>query len=113
MDSTREQMQDMLKRMEERDAATPENRNRDIELLNQIAKDAAETLTPYGDFLTAQQAFKDFKQGDYVSGTLGAAATAVGLVPGIGDVAAKGFKKTRKAYKLFVKGEDGELYPLL
>ena len=108
----REQMQDMLKRMEERDAATPENRNRDIELLNQIAKDAAETLTPYGDFLTAQQAFKDFKQGDYVSGTLGAAATAVGLVPGIGDVAAKGFKKTRKAYKLFVKGEDGELYPL-
>ena len=98
--------------MEERDAATPENRERDIEMLKETASDVAETFTPYGDYLTGKEAVEDFKRGDYGSAALGAAATAVGLVPGIGDVVAKGFKKTRKAYKLFVKGEDGELYPL-
>lgn len=83
--------------MEERDAATPENRERDIEMLKETASDVAETFTPYGDYLTGKETVEDFKRGDYGSAALGAATTAIGLIPGVGPAVSKIIRAGKKS----------------
>lgn len=58
----------------------------------------ANDFTPAGDAVTAAQAGSDFRQGDILSGLGNTAIAAIGVVPGVGDVAAKGLKKGIRAY---------------
>ena len=83
--------------------------------LKDMAQFGAESIPGVGEVLAAKRVGDAIEEKDYAGAGIEAAAGLVGLVPGVGDLAARGirkFRKTRKAYKLFVKGEDGELYPL-
>ena len=83
--------------------------------LKDMAQFGAESIPGVGEILAAKRVGDAIEEKDYAGAGIEAAAGLVGLVPGVGDLAARGirkFRKTRKAYKLFVKGEDGELYPL-
>lgn len=55
-------------------------------------------FTPVGDAVTAAQAGQDFRQGNILSGLGNTAIAAIGVVPGVGDVAAKGIKKGIRAF---------------
>lgn len=58
----------------------------------------ANDFTPAGDAVTAAQAGADFRQGNVLSGLGNTALAAIGVVPGVGDVAAKGIRKGIRAY---------------
>lgn len=58
----------------------------------------ANDFTPAGDAVSAAQAGADFRQGNILSGLGNTAIAAIGVVPGVGDVAAKGIKKGIRAY---------------
>ena len=58
----------------------------------------AEWLPGIGDAMAAGDAVDYFKQGSPMLGSLSALGAAVGLVPGVGDVAQKGIKKGIRAY---------------
>ena len=80
-----------------------------------IAMFGAEMLPGVSQAIGVKRTSDALKEKDYVGAGIEGTALAASLFPGIGPAAAKGlrtFNKTRKAYKLFVKGEDGELYPL-
>ena len=80
---------------------------------------AVESIPGVSEALAEKRVNEALQRGDTTGAMIEGAAGLMGVVPVIGDAAAIGlrtaakkFRKTRKAYKLFVKGEDGELYPL-
>ena len=80
-----------------------------------IGETAVESVPGVSEAIAAKNVSRDLEEGDYVGAGIETLAGLAGLAPAGGDLVAKGlrkFNKTRKAYKLFVKGEDGELYPL-
>lgn len=80
-----------------------------------IGETAVESVPGVSEAIAAKNVSRDLEEGDYVGAGIETLAGLAGLAPAGGDLLAKGlrkFNKTRKAYKLFVKGEDGELYPL-
>tara|TARA_E500000178_G_C17035685_1_gene763238 strand:+ start:3458 stop:6571 length:3114 start_codon:yes stop_codon:yes gene_type:complete len=80
-----------------------------------IGETAVESVPGVSEAIAAKNVSRDIKEGDYVGAGIETIAGLAGLAPAGGDVLAKGlrkFNKTRKAYKLFVKGEDNKLYPL-
>lgn len=58
-----------------------------------------------GDAIGAEETLQDYNKGDYIGAGIGGAATAIGLLPGLGPVAGKaikkGGKKVRKGIKAF------------
>lgn len=52
-----------------------------------------------GDYVGGEEAYRDYKSGDYYNAGIGAAATAAGLVPGIGDAAGKLIRQLGKVKK--------------
>ena len=90
-----------------------------MDALKSVGKFAAETavesIPGVGQAIGVKRTSDALEEDDYVGAGIEGTALAASLVPGVGPAVAKGlrkFNKTRKAYKLFVKGEDGELYPL-
>jgi|9_EtaG_2_1085328.scaffolds.fasta_scaffold03473_2 hypothetical protein len=80
-----------------------------------VGETAIESIPGVSEGIAVRNVSRDLKEGDYVGAGIEGVAGLAGLAPAGGDLVAKGlrkFNKTRKAYKLFVKGEDGELYPL-
>ena len=76
---------------------------------------AVESIPGVSEGIAVRNVSRDLKEGDYTGAGIEALAGLAGLAPAGGDIVAKGlrkFNKTRKAYKLFVKGEDDKLYPL-
>jgi hypothetical protein len=75
----------------------------------------AEMLPGVSQAIGVKRTSDALEEKDYVGAGIEGTALAASLFPGFGPAAAKGlrtFNKTRKAYKLFVKGEDDKLYPL-
>jgi len=82
-----------------------------------IGETAVESIPGVGEEIASKRVEEALAQGDKTGAAIEAAAMGMGLVPIVGDVGAKVLrtirpKKTVKAYKLFTKGEDGNLYPL-
>ena len=80
-----------------------------------IGETAVESIPGVSQAIGVKRTSDALEENDYVGAGIEGTALAASVVPGIGPAVAKGlrkFNKTRKAYKLFVKGEDGELYPL-
>ena len=88
----------------------------DLKTIGKVSGElAVESIPGVSEEISMQNIQDALARGDKVGAGIETAALGLGALPLIGDVAAKGlrkFNKTRKAYKLFVKGEDGELYPL-
>ena len=85
--------------------------------LKDVATFVAEMLPGVGEAIALKRTSDALDEKDYVGAGIEATAGLLGLIPGVGDAAGKVFrslkpKKTVKAYKLFTKGEDGNLYPL-
>lgn len=59
---------------------------------------AVDFIPGVGDAVGADDAFRDYRAGNYGAAALGAGAAAVGLIPGVGDAASAGIKKGIKAY---------------
>ena len=57
---------------------------------------AVDFVPGLGDAVGVQDAAIDYNRGDYLNAAIGSAAAGVGLIPGAGDVAAKGIKKGGK-----------------
>tara|TARA_R100000322_G_scaffold98822_2_gene62350 strand:+ start:592 stop:3462 length:2871 start_codon:yes stop_codon:yes gene_type:complete len=80
-----------------------------------VAMFGAEMLPGVSQAIGVKRTSDALEEKDYVGAGIEGTALAASLFPGFGPAAAKGlrtFNKTRKAYKLFVKGEDDKLYPL-
>lgn len=82
-----------------------------------IGETAVESIPGVSEAIAARNVSRDIKEGDYVGAGIETIAGLAGLAPAGGDALAKAIrtfkpKKTVKAYKLFTKGEDGNLYPL-
>jgi len=80
-----------------------------------VGETAVESIPGVSEGIAVRNVSRDLKEGDYTGAGIEALAGLAGLAPAGGDIVAKGlrkFNKTRKAYKLFVKGEDDKLYPL-
>lgn len=80
-----------------------------------IGETAVESIPGVSEGIAVRNVSRDLGEGDYVGAGIETVAGLAGLAPAGGDVLAKGlrkFNKTRKAYKLFTKGKDGNLYPL-
>lgn len=80
-----------------------------------IGETAVESIPGVSQAIGVKRTSDALEEDDYIGAGIEGTALAASVVPGIGPAVAKGlrkFNKTRKAYKLFVKGEDGELYPL-
>ena len=80
-----------------------------------IGETAVESIPGVSQAIGVKRTSDALEEDDYVGAGIEGTALAASLVPGVGPAVAKGlrkFNKTRKAYKLFIKGEDGELYPL-
>ena len=95
----------------------------------QGAKEFALDATPVvGEVRAAKRIYEALSKGNLLDAGVETLGLGLGLIPGVGDLAAKGVRsaykgskklfdnyipeKTQKAYKLFVKGEDDKLYPL-
>lgn len=80
-----------------------------------IGETVVESIPGVSQAIGVKRTSDALEKDDYVGAGIEGTALAASVVPVIGPAVAKGlrkFNKTRKAYKLFVKGEDGELYPL-
>ena len=81
-----------------------------------IAMFGAEMIPGVGEAMAVKRTSDALNEKDYLGAGIEATAGLLGVIPGVGDLAGKAlktsFKNTRKAYKLFVKGEDEKLYPL-
>ena len=76
-----------------------------------------ESFPGIGEAASVGRVKKALEEKDYVGAGIETAAGVVGMLPLAGDIVGKGIrqlrpKKTVKAYKLFTKGKDGNLYPL-
>jgi len=95
----------------------------------QGAKEFALDATPVvGEIRAAKRIYEALSKGNLLDAGVETLGLGLGLIPGVGDLAAKGVRsaykgskklfnnyipeKTQKAYKLFVKGDDDKLYPL-
>lgn len=92
-----------------------------VDLPDITAKDVgmfvAESTPFLGEAIGLKRTSDALDEGDYVGAGIEGLATLAGVAPVFGDAVGKGIralkpKKTVKAYKLFTKGEDGNLYPL-
>ncbi len=82
-----------------------------------VAMFAAESAPFLGEAIGIKRTSDALDEGDYVGAGIEGAATLAGVMPVFGDAVGRGIRalkpnKTVKAYKLFTKGEDGNLYPL-
>ena len=85
--------------------------------LKTVGTFAAESAPFLGEAIGIKRTSDALDEGDYVGAGIEGLATLAGVMPVAGDALAKGIrtlkpKKTVTAYKLFTKGEDGNLYPL-
>ena len=104
-----------------RRTADEDYRERSRESGKQVVETVAGMLPGVGTAMTAEEIREELQREDpdYRKIALLGGAELVGLIPGLGTTAKAGlrkiidtpFKKTRKAYKLFVKKDD-KLYPL-
>ena len=67
----------------------------------------ADVLPGVGDAIGIQEAKNDFNRGDYFSGVVGSAATAAGLIPGVGDLAGRGIKAGGEAVQKGIRAFHG------
>lgn len=82
-----------------------------------IGETAVESIPGVSEGIAVRNVSRDLKEGNYVGAGIETLAGLAGFAPAGGDALAKAIrtfkpKKTVKAYKLFTKGEDGNLYPL-
>ena len=87
------------------------------EAVKTIGTFAAESAPGLGEALALKRTSDALDEEDYLGAGIEATAGLFGVAPVVGDALGKGIrslrpKKTVKAYKLFTKGEDGNLYPL-
>ena len=87
------------------------------EAVKTIGTFAAESAPGLGEALALKRTSDALDEQDYLGAGIEATAGLFGVAPVVGDALGKGIrslrpKKTVKAYKLFTKGEDGNLYPL-
>ena len=104
-----------------RRTAGEDYRERSRESGKQVVETVAGMLPGVGTAMTAEEIREELQREDpnYRKIALLGGAELIGLIPGLGTTAKAGlkkiidtpFKKTRKAYKLFVKKDD-KLYPL-
>ena len=66
---------------------------------NQAVGPVLETLTPYGDYVTAQEAVDEYNQGNYGTAAMLGSLAAIGMIPAAGDVVAKAGKKAVKGIR--------------
>jgi len=85
-------------------------------ITKEVGSFAAESTPVIGEVLAAKRVIEAAREGKYGEAGIEIVGALLGTVPVVGDVASKlvreTFKKTRKAYKLFVQGKDNKLYPL-
>ena len=85
-------------------------------ITKEVGSFAAESTPVIGEVLAAKRVIEAARKGKYGEAGIEIVGALLGTVPVVGDVASKlvreTFKKTRKAYKLFVQGKDNKLYPL-
>jgi len=101
----------------------------EVGLLKEAKEFALDATPVVGEVRAAKRIYDAVKNRNLVEAGVEALGLGLGLIPGVGDVAAKGVRgaykaikgadfqnyvpeKTRTAYKLFVKGDDEKLYPL-
>jgi len=101
----------------------------EVGLLKEAKEFALDATPVVGEIRAAKRIYDAVKSRNLVEAGVEALGLGLGLIPGVGDVAAKGVrgaykaikgadfenyvpKETRTAYKLFVKGDDEKLYPL-
>lgn len=58
-----------------------------------VVTGAIDFVPGVGDIIGAQEVARDFNAGNYGSAAIGGLASAVGIIPGVGDLAAKGIRK--------------------
>ena len=76
-------------------ASSPEARAR-ANRYSDIASSAVDWIPGVGDAVSASDALADYQRGNYGQAAIGAGLTALGAVPVVGDVAAKGVKTAAK-----------------
>lgn len=76
-------------------ANSPEARAR-ANRYSDIASSAVDWIPGVGDAVSASDALADYQRGNYGQAAIGAGLTALGAVPVVGDVAAKGVKTAAK-----------------
>lgn len=89
-----------------------------LKTAGRTARDIAiESIPGVSEEIATKRIDEALQQGDTTGAIFEGAAAAAGMFPLVGDAAGKLIraikpKKTVKAYKLFTKGKDGNLYPL-
>ena len=76
------------------------------ERFGKLGAGALDFVPIVGDILAAEDVVKSAKAGDFLGTAVNTAALAVGLIPGVGDVAAKGLKKGLNAFRPVAKETD-------
>ena len=76
------------------------------ERFGKLGAGALDFVPIVGDILAAEDVIKSAKAGDFLGTAVNTAALAVGLIPGVGDVAAKGLKKGLNAFRPVAKETD-------
>ena len=115
--STKEQMDSMMSPDDMMMPKEPVTKEKLKSAAKELGTFAAEMIPGVGEEMAMQRVEKALAEGDNVGAGFEATAGMLGVIPGVGDAAARVVralkpKKTVKAYKLFTRGEDGNLYPL-
>jgi len=63
-----------------------------LKIISAVASSVVDWIPGVGDAVSASDALADYQRGNYGQAAIGAGLTALGVVPGVGDVAAKGVK---------------------
>lgn len=115
--STKEQMDTMMSPDDMMMPQEPVTKEKLKSAAKELGTFAAEMIPGVSEEMAMQRVEKALAEGDNVGAGFEATAGMLGVIPGVGDAAARVVralkpKKTVKAYKLFTRGEDGNLYPL-
>mgnify|MGYP003125491785 FL=1 len=78
--------------------------------LGKVGATALDFVPIVGDVLAAEDVAKSYKEGDAIGTAVNSLALAAGLIPIVGDVAAKGLKAGLKASRKPKKGEASKSY---
>ena len=78
--------------------------------LGKVGATALDFVPILGDVLAAEDVAKSYKEGDALGTAVNSLALAAGLIPIVGDVAAKGLKAGLKASRKPKKGEASKSY---